>query len=134
VTDPKPDQPFFSTWHGWFIAILVASQLLIPLRYYIARRDPHDERFAWRMFSPMRMAQCTPEFTVDDKPFALGTQFHEAWVETAKRGRFRVVEEMASYVCERHRGSSVVVRLKCKYIDHEPVEYGGFDMCNVPLL
>ena len=44
-----------ATWRGRFILVFVLSQLLLPLHYYVGRRDPHDERFAWRMFSPMRM-------------------------------------------------------------------------------
>lgn len=130
----QTSEPFFRTWQGWFVAVVVASQLVIPLRYYLASRDPHDERFAWRMFSPMRMAQCAPEVTLDDKPFALGTEFHAAWIELAKRGRFRVLEQIGARLCERHPGSAVVVKLRCKYIDRDPVEYGGYDICNVPQL
>ena len=43
-----------ATWRGRLIVAVVLAQLLIPLTYY-SHRDPHDERFAWRMFSPMRM-------------------------------------------------------------------------------
>ena len=125
---------FFRSWQGWFITAMVVSQLLIPLHYYVANRDPHDERFAWRMFSPMRMTRCAPEATLNGKPFSLGTEFHQAWIQTAERGRFRVVEEMAARVCERRPGAELVVRLKCKYTDNTQVEYGGFDMCNVPRL
>src|SRR5262249_10606342 len=34
---------------GWFIAVFLVLQLALPLHYYVLRRDPHDERFAWRM-------------------------------------------------------------------------------------
>ena len=130
-----PIDAFLRTWQGWVILTLVASQLLIPLHYYIAHRDPHDERFAWRMFSPMRMAQCRPAFTLDRKPVALAEQFHEAWIETAKRGRFRVIEAMAASLCERNPGSEVVVTVTCTYVGRkDPVEYGGWNMCNVPTL
>jgi len=54
-----------STWQGRFIAVFVIAQLLLPLHYYLARKDPHDERFAWRMFSPMRMARCVPSVAID---------------------------------------------------------------------
>ncbi len=126
---------FFGAWQGWFILLVIASQLLLPLHYYLARRDRHDERFAWRMFSPMRMAQCRPVFKVDDKPAPVGEMFHEAWLEIAKRGRFRVIEAMAAELCARNPGSAVTVLLTCTYVDRaEPVQYGGWNMCNVPLL
>ena len=123
-----------STWRGRFIVAFLAIQLLLPLRYYVAHRDPHDERFAWRMFSPMRMARCQPHFAVDGKPLELGTVFHEAWVELAERGRFVVVEAMAEHVCKQHPGSSVTVSLDCKYVDRDDQTYGGYDMCKVPEL
>ena len=123
-----------ATWPGRFILVFVAVQLLLPLHYYVARRDPHDERFAWRMFSPMRMAKCTPKVALDGRPLALETTFHEAWIELAQRGRFVVVEAMAEHLCKQHPGSSVTVSLDCTYLDRDPQTYGGFDMCHVPEL
>ena len=123
--------PLLRTWHGWVIAIVVASQLVLPVHYYLAR-DPHDERFAWRMFSPMRMTTCTPELKVDGKPVDLTTEFHEAWIEIAKRGRFAVVEAMGARMCAKHPGSSVTALLKCLYIDRKSITYGGFNLCDVP--
>lgn len=123
-----------STWRGRFILVFVLAQLLIPLHYYVAHRDPHDERFAWRMFSPMRMAKCTPHVTRDGKPVVLASEFHEAWVEIAERGRFSVIEAMAARLCAAHPGSSVTISVDCTYLDREPRTWGGFDMCQVPQL
>lgn len=130
----SPIHALLSTWRGRFIAAFVLIQLLLPLHYYAARRDPHDERFAWRMFSPMRMATCTPTFLVGGKPTALGATFHEAWIELARRGRFVVIEAMAARLCARHPGTEVRVSLDCTYLDRAPQTYGGFDMCSVPRL
>jgi len=122
------------TWQGWIILVVVASQLLIPLHYYLpSHRDPHDERFAWRMFSPIRMAKCEPKFSVDGTPLDLGTRFHEAWIELARR-RFHVVERMGETLCAKQPTSSVEVTFECKYIDDSRERYGGFNMCQVPLL
>ena len=120
-----------ATWRGRFIAVFVLTQLLLPLHYYAGRRNPHDERFAWRMFSPMRMTRCTPHFTVDGQPLSLPTTFHEAWIELAERGRFVVVEAMAAKLCREHPGSSVEVSLDCTYLDRDPHTWGGYDMCRV---
>jgi len=123
-----------ATWRGRFIAAFLLVQLLLPLLYYIARRDPHDERFAWRMFSPMRMAKCTPHFTVGGAPLSLYGNFHEAWIELAERGRFVVVEAMAAKLCHDHPGTPVDVTLDCTYLDRDAHTYGGHDMCRNPTL
>ncbi|MBV8758874.1 MAG: hypothetical protein JO257_16425 [Deltaproteobacteria bacterium] len=123
-----------ATWRGRFIAAFLLVQLLLPLAYYVGRRDPHDERFAWRMFSPMRMAKCTPHFTVGGTPLALPTTFHEAWIEIAERGRFIVLEAMAAKLCHDHPGTPVELTLDCTYLDRDPHTYGGHDMCREPTL
>ena len=122
------------TWQGCVILLVLASQLVLPFHYYTVRRDPHDERFAWRMFSPMRMTRCTPMFMLDSKPVDLAKEFHEAWIEIAKRGRFVVIEEMAARMCQKHPGSTVHVVVDCKYLDRPAAVWGGYDMCKVPLL
>jgi hypothetical protein len=122
------------TWQGVVIAVIVATQLLLPLDYYLARRDVHDERFAWRMFSPMRMTTCAPVFTVDDTRVPLHAHFHEAWIEIAKRGRFNVVEAMAAELCRKHPGQRVGVTLSCRYVDRPPSEFSGDDLCTSPSL
>ena len=126
--------PLLQTWRGRLIALFVVAQLFLPLLYYVARKDPHDERFAWRMFSPMRMAQCVPNARLDGKPFNLATEFHEAWIEIANRGRFSVIEAMGARLCSEHPGSEVVLWIDCTYLDREPRSYGGYNMCNVPEL
>lgn len=122
------------TWRGRTILLVVASQLALPLHYYLVRRDPHDERFAWRMFSPMRMARCEPTVAIDGKPFPLASEFHDAWLGLARRGRFVVIEAMAARLCAIHAGSSVVVSVACEYRDHSTHRWGGDDMCVNPQL
>ncbi len=140
-------------WPNGFIVAFVALQLLLPLHYYLARLDPHDERFAWRMFSPTRMVTCGLEVTVDGTPTPLGREFHVAWLETARRGRRVVIEAMGARLCRRHPGAAVVARLECKPLasirDREPPPpavsraawyrgpaylMGGFDLCTIPEL
>ena len=123
-----------ATWRGRFILAFLAIQLLAPLTYYALRRDPHDERYAWRMFSPMRMAQCKAQLSVDGEPVALYSKFHEAWIELAQRGRLVVIEEMAEKLCEDNKGKRVEVSLDCTYLDREPAHYGGKNMCEQPKL
>jgi hypothetical protein len=123
-----------ATRRGRFILAFLAVQLLLPLHYYVLRHDPHDERFAWRMFSPMRMTRCQAQFTVGTKPIVLGATFHEAWIEMVERGRFVVIEAMAERLCEQNPGSAVELSLDCSYIDRPPRHIGQADMCKTPEL
>lgn len=121
------------TWRGRFIVAFLLLQLLLPLSYYTVRRDPHDERFAWRMFSPMRMTQCRLTFMVDKRQEELGTKFHEAWIEVAQRGRAVVIEQMAKKLCDANPGKPVEVTVDCTYLDRPNATYSG-DLCTRPLL
>ena len=140
-------------WPNGFIVAFVAVQLLLPLHYYTVRLDEHDERWAWRMFSPTRMVQCEVAFTVDGQPVATGREFHPAWGEIAVRGRRVVVEQMGAHLCRKHPDKPVVARLACRPIVARaslaptppgmsraawlrgPAYYlGGFDLCEIPEL
>jgi hypothetical protein len=133
---PRQLRALVRSWQGIVILVILASQLLLPVHYYTARKDQHDERFAWRMFSPMRMARCTPKFLRDDAaaPMALEQEFHEAWIEIAQRGRYRVVEAMGAKLCKKYPGSEIRVTLECTYLDRKPETHGGYNICKVPLL
>ena len=114
-----------STWRGRFIAAFVVIQLALPLHYYVARRDRHDERFAWRMFSPMRMMTCSdpddrdlpPRFVVAGERISLYGSFHEAWVEIARRGRYAVIEKMLAQLCAKYPGKEVRFAMTCTHLD-----------------
>jgi len=121
-------------WRGCFIAVFVAVQLLAPLHYYTLRRDRHDERFAWRMFSPVRMLTCEPTFLVGGQPVNLATKFHEGWLEIARRGRFAVLEAMGARLCRDNPGHDVRLDLKCRTIAGGTESWGGSDLCTFPEL
>lgn len=90
-----------------FIVLFLGSQLLIPLTYYLNRGDPYDaydERFAWRMFSPIRMVRCDVTLSEDrgDGPHALQASREMAlpWDNWMKRGHRRVILGFARHRCE----------------------------------
>jgi hypothetical protein len=123
------------SWQGWLILLVVAGGLAVPIHYYVpTHRDPHDERFAWRMFSPMRMAKCEPKFTKNNAPLDLGAEFHEAWIELAKRGRFHIIERMGAQLCEKYPNTDITINLPCTYLHQAPEHYGGYNVCMVPYL
>jgi hypothetical protein len=123
-----------STWRGRFILAWIAVQAALPLLYYAGRHDPHDERFAWRMFSPMRMIKCQPQFVMNDQELPLGKEFHEAWIEIAGRGRFAVVEAMGARLCTEHPHTRIELRMSCRQLDGTVETWGGYDVCTVPEL
>ncbi|MBK9036439.1 MAG: hypothetical protein IPL61_35200 [Myxococcales bacterium] len=125
---------FRPAWPHAFIAGFVALQLLLPLQYYLARRDRHDERFAWRMFSSTRMLKCAVEVRVDDRPIELTREFHDAWIAIAQRGRRAVIEAMGARLCARHPGATVTAFLTCKPARGDAYSVGGFDLCTIPEL
>jgi hypothetical protein len=129
------------------IGVWIAVQAIVPASYYVLREDKHDERFAWRMFSPMRMLRChpadadtdrerlnPPRFLIDGEPASLGGTFHEGWVEIAKRGRIVVLEAMGQKLCELHPGKTVVLDMACTTIDGEVETFSTWDLCKVPEL
>jgi hypothetical protein len=119
-------------WPSVFIAGFLLMQIALPIEYYGCRQDRYDERFAWRMFSPERMTRCVPVFTkgAHKTRIILGSEFHQAWQETAKRGRIEVITRMAEALCERNPGEPIQVQLRCVEIDGTEVQrLGGWDMC-----
>ncbi len=90
-----------------FIAIVLASQILLPLRYYVGD-DLFDERFAWRMFSPIRVTGCGVSwFEVQDgvrTPVQPATEIPVPWASLMRRARQPVIVGYARHRCERMRG------------------------------
>ena len=97
-----------------FIVAFVALQVGLPAAYYVGD-DPFDERFAWRMFSPVRLARCTVEaFDATDgslAPIRLSRELHVVWINLLKRARPAVIDAVADRLCERR--SDVRMRLSC---------------------
>ena len=117
-----------------FIGAWLLVQVIGPTQYYACRRDKHDERFAWRMFSPTRMLTCDPTFEVDGQPVSLAQHFHEGWIEIARRGRFVVLEAMGARLCKENPGKEVRLDLSCRTVDNQPEHWGGSDLCKFPRL
>ena len=96
------------------IHAILAGLILIPLHYYTINRDKRDERFAWRMFSPIRSESCAAQFFIDNTRFKASSVFHNAWVGIAQRGRTNVIKAMAQRLCDDNPGKSVRIRIQCE--------------------
>lgn len=74
-------------------------QLLFPLRYYLGD-DPFDERFAWRMFSPVRLVQCDVRLLdADRQAINLPSRIHVVWINLLRRARLQVLDAVAANLC-----------------------------------
>ena len=100
-----------------FIAVFLALQVLIPLRYYLGD-DTFDERFSWRMFSAVRVVECdTQAFeTRDDQGeqrVNLPELLQSGWISNLKRNRDVVVRAYLRRRCEETGTREVRVVNNC---------------------
>ncbi len=81
----------------------LAFQLIVPLTYYL-RADPYDERFAWRMFSAVRLHSCRPSATEvadgGERQVDMPAVIHQAWINTMARNREDVIRAFLAKRCE----------------------------------
>lgn len=88
-----------------FVLAFVAFQIAMPLSYYLGEQR-EDERFAWRMFSVVRMTPCRgAAFEVDQQgkrqAINLTGAVHVAWIALLQRNRHRVVERFMARRCDQ---------------------------------
>ncbi len=91
------------TWSSRLLIAFITLQLIVPLTYYL-RSDPFDERFAWRMFSAVRMFRCdtVASETGDqgERPIDMRRAVHRAWFNTLGRNRRAVIHGFLEARCE----------------------------------
>lgn len=109
------------------IAIILVSQLVLPVSYYVSDRT-FDERFAWRMFSPIRVTNCSVSWFEGPggvgTPIRPGTEIAAPWISLMRRAREPVIVAYARYRCDRMRGREahpvLRARIVCNHPDGEP--------------
>lgn len=96
------------------IGAFLLLQIGLPLSYYLGDNE-YDERFAWRMFSPVRMARCSFQLSTYEngtfQPLPLSKEYHVVWINLAKRARVGVIDAMVERSCRSH--TDVRVDLRC---------------------
>jgi hypothetical protein len=97
--------------HAVLLVLLAA-----PLHYYLVNNDQRDERFAWRMFSPIRSEKCGAQFRLGPNRTALKASdtFHSAWVGLAQRGRQQIIEAMGKRLCKEFPEQELRIRVQCE--------------------
>ena len=106
------------------IALFLVIQFALPLHYYLGS-DPYDERFAWRMYSPMRMVKCRASiYEFEDgvrKKIKLSRDVGMPWVKGISRGNLRVLKAYAQRRCAaleaEGRSANLFASVRCKLPD-----------------
>lgn len=117
-----------------FAVLFLLSQLVLPLRYYLQDGGDYakyDERFAWRMFSPVRMVRCSGEFRQDGVAKPLSQNYHMTWSTLFKRGRPDVLQGIADDLCADEGVKEVTLTFQCREADKTVVklEDGSENLC-----
>jgi hypothetical protein len=99
--------------------LLVAIQIAIPASYYLRDANRDDERFAWRMFSGIRLKRCTvaarEERQGERALVPLRGVLHSSWIHALERGRRRVIEQFMLDRCERG-AVTVTLERRCQSV------------------
>jgi hypothetical protein len=104
----------------------VLVQLAIPASYYVARADRDDERFAWRMFSAVRVKKCKVSITEVRRdgrrlPVDLKHAFHSAWAHALERGRKRVIQAALEGRCQQGGVAEALFERRCQDAARRPL-------------
>jgi len=100
-----------------FILLFLVVQLSVPAGYYLWHDNPMDERFAWRMFSPIRIGGCKVKAYRDTQPVALGREVHVVWGNLLRRGRLDVARGVARHLCQTSTDRRVRLEISCTQPD-----------------
>lgn len=103
--DETAEEPGRRRARWLFLAFLIV-QLVVPLTYYL-RSDPYDERFAWRMFSNVRLHGCRTAVServrdgerVDARQINLHRTLEVRWSRLLSRNRVDVIEGFLEWRC-----------------------------------
>lgn len=103
-------------WIAAGAGLFLLAQALIPLRYYLGS-DPYDERFAWRMFSDVRLQECGVRATEvangSERIVPLQRTIHVAWITTLRRNRSAAVRRYLRWRCEQGGVTSARLQSDC---------------------
>lgn len=106
------------------VAAALAVQIAVPATYYLGD-DPFDERFAWRMFSAVRVYRCELSALDFDggsgTPVRLDATIHAGWITTMRRGRESVIRRYLRWRCEAAAVTGARVTNRCTTPEGERV-------------
>lgn len=109
------------------IGCALLLQLAGPLGYYLGS-DPFDERFAWRMFSGLRVTPCHAQVFEERNgkltPLVLTGRaqgphgaLHPAWRHLIERNRTVVIEKFMTTRCTEPNTTRITLISRCRLFD-----------------
>jgi hypothetical protein len=105
-------------------ALWAALMLAIPLRYYLGD-DAYDERFAWRMFSAVRVQSCQAELeetrAANERVIPLMEVLPAPWAALLERNRIAVAISVLRWRCEQDGVTNVRIRSTCRDASGQPL-------------
>lgn len=100
----EPPQRASEVWGYRALALFLVFQTLAPLHYYLGEH-PWDERFAWRMYSAVRVARCQLQsfetYGGEREQTRISEHIHVAYASNIQRNRPRVAEAYLRWRCEQ---------------------------------
>lgn len=100
----EPPQQRSEAWGYRTLALFLLFQAFAPLHYYLGEH-PWDERFAWRMYSAVRVARCQLQsFEThggEREQTRISEHIHVAYASNIQRNRPRVAEAYLRWRCEQ---------------------------------
>ena len=104
-------------WTLFFIGMILLWQIFLPIKYY-AQKNSDDERFAWRMFSVVRLNSCN--ISVKKKSFGfweeinLTKTIHKAWENSLIRNRpERLKQKFFLFLCQNKEVQELTLLRSC---------------------
>jgi hypothetical protein len=98
--------------------VLVVVQVAIPASYYLGRGGHDDERFAWRMFSAVRLKRCNVDAFDGEldsgAPVDVARAVHASWAGSLARGRRRVIARFLATRCEQPGVRAASLARRCQ--------------------
>lgn len=102
---------------AWVLAgcmLWILVHVATPLRYYLGD-DIYDERFAWRMFSAVRVQRCDVAVTEvsngSTRPVQVMQVLPAPWAAQLRRGRGRVIDRFLAWRCDEAESTPDEVRV-----------------------
>lgn len=117
---PKNRRIALGLFAGWMLL-----QVATPLSYYLSD-DVYDERFAWRMFSAVRVQDCDVDarevVSGHERTIDLQTVLPAPWVSLIGRNRPAVLRRFLSFRCASDaHPSEVRLTHRCRSAAGEPL-------------
>ena len=106
-----------------FIGVFLLVQVATPISYYLGD-EPFEERFAWRMFSPLQMRPCSFSVALqfgpdleDRRPISFPSIIEAWWIDGLERNRPRIVRAVLNHACDLRDAESVHYEQTCVALD-----------------